>query len=65
MTADRFGELTLKAAFKRRREILMGPGTLAVWLKVLTPGLLDWAIVKVFLEPAIRRAREAQAKVKQ
>lgn len=62
MTAERCAEMTLKAAFKRRREILMGPGTLAVWLKLLAPGLLDWAVVKVVLEPAIRRARAAQGK---
>lgn len=65
MTAEHCAEITLQAAYKRRREVLMGPGTLAVWLKVLAPGLLDWAVVKVVLEPAIRRARAAQAKGKQ
>jgi len=65
MSAERCAEITLRAAYNRRREVLMGPGTLAVWLKVLAPGFLDWAVVKVFLEPAIRRARAAQAKVKQ
>jgi hypothetical protein len=39
----------------------MAPGTLAVWLKVLAPGLLDRMAMKVYLEPAIRRARAAQA----
>ena len=63
MSAKRCAEITLRAAYKRRREVLMGPGALAVWLKVLAPGLLDWLAVKMFLEPVIRRARAAQAKL--
>lgn len=62
MSAERCAEITLRAAYKRRREVLMGPGLLAVWLKVIAPGFLDWLAVKVFLEPAIRRARAAQSK---
>jgi short-subunit dehydrogenase len=64
MTAERCAEITLRAAYKRRREILMGPGALAVWLKVLAPGFLDWLAVKVFLEPAIRRARAGKTEVR-
>jgi hypothetical protein len=64
MSAKRCAEITLRAANKRRREVLMGPSRLAVWLKVLAPGTLDWLAIKVFLEPAIRRARAAQAKMK-
>jgi len=60
MSAERCAEITLHAAYKRRRELLMGPGTLAVWLKVLSPRFLDWLVVKLFLEPVIRRARAAQ-----
>lgn len=63
MNADRCAEITLDAAIKRRREILMGPGILAVWLKALSPGLLDWMAVKMVLEPAIRRARAGQDRV--
>jgi hypothetical protein len=36
----------------------MGPGTLAVWVKLISPALMDWFSVKVFLEPILRRARE-------
>jgi short-subunit dehydrogenase len=61
MSAERCAEITLTAAYNRRREVLMGPGALAVWLKVIAPGLLDWAAIKFFLEPAIRRARAVQA----
>ena len=62
MSAERCAEITLRAANKRRREVLMGPGRLAVWLKVLSPGFMDWLAVKVFLEPVIRRAQGAQEK---
>ena len=65
MSAERCAEITLHAAYKRRREVLMGPGVLAVWLKVLAPRFLDWLVIKLFLEPVIRRARAAQAKSKQ
>jgi short-subunit dehydrogenase len=65
MTADRCAEIMLLAAYRRRREVLMGPGFFAVWLRALAPGLLDWLAVKVFLEPVIRRARAAQSKMKQ
>ncbi len=61
MTADQCAHIVLGAALKRRREVLMGPGTLAVWLRLLAPSLLDWLTIKVFLEPAARRARAAKA----
>ena len=64
MTAERCAEITLQAADKRRHAVLMGPGRLATWLRALAPRLLDRLVIKVFLEPAIRRAREAQAKEK-
>jgi short-subunit dehydrogenase len=57
MTAERCAQITLRAAHKRRREVLMGPGMLAVWLKFLAPGILDWFSVKMILEPIIRRAK--------
>jgi short-subunit dehydrogenase len=64
MTAERCAEITLRAAYKRCREVLMGPGVLAVWLKLLAPGFLDWFSVKMFLEPVIRRAKVGKIKVK-
>ena len=57
MTSDQCARITLKAARSRRREVLMGPGTLSVWLKLISPAMLDWLSVKLFLEPIIRRAR--------
>ena len=63
MTSDRCAEIILGTAEQRRREILMGPGTLGVWLKVISPGFLDWIAVKVFLESAIRRAKAGKIEV--
>ncbi len=57
VTADRCAGITLRAACKRRREVRIGPGTLAAWLKVLAPGFLDWLLVKIYLEPVIRRVK--------
>lgn len=61
MTAERCAQIILTAAAKRRREVLMGPGRAGVWLKLLTPGLVDWGINKIFLEPVIKRVK-AQAR---
>ena len=61
--AYRFAEIILSAAEKRRRQVLMGPGLLATWLKVAAPGFLDWLTYKVFLEPAIRRAKAGKIEV--
>jgi short-subunit dehydrogenase len=60
MTADRCAEITLKAALRHQREVLMGPGLLAAWLKLLAPGFLDWLAVKIFLGAAIRRAQKGK-----
>ncbi len=64
MTAERCAALTLRTAYDRRRELLMGGGGLVVWLKVFAPGLVDWLAIKLFIEPIIRRARAAGIHVK-
>jgi short-subunit dehydrogenase len=58
MTAERCAQISLRAAYRRRREVLMGPGHLASWLKLLAPGFLDWFAVNVFLKSAVRRAKK-------
>jgi short-subunit dehydrogenase len=63
MTADQCAKVVLKAAYKRQREVLMGPGVLATWLKVIAPGFLDWFAVNVFLEAAIRQAKAGKVEV--
>ncbi len=62
MTAEQCARVTLNAAIKRKREVLMGPGLFGIWMSMLAPGLMDWLVVKVFLEPAIKRARSKQPK---
>lgn len=57
MTSDQCAKIILDSAEKRHRETLMGLGLLAVWLKVIAPGFLDWFAVKIFLGAAIRRAQ--------
>ena len=57
MTAEKCARIVLKAAAQRRRELLMGPGRLGVWLKLIAPKLLDRFIVKSFIEPAFKRAQ--------
>ena len=64
MTADRCAEISLRAAYNRRRELLMGPGVLATWVKVIAPGFLDWLVIKTFMEPIIRRAKKVYPEVK-
>ena len=57
MTAERCAEITLDAAYKRRREVLLRPGRLLVWLKLIAPGFLDWLSIKTILEPIIKRTQ--------
>jgi short-subunit dehydrogenase len=65
MTAEQCATITLRAADRRRREVLMGPGALASFLNLIVLGLVDWIAVNVFLKSAIRQAqgekRKAQA----
>jgi short-subunit dehydrogenase len=54
MSAERCAEVVLRAADRRQREVLMGPGHLIAWLKLLAPGLLDRMLVS-FLKRTVRR----------
>ena len=56
MTAEQCASIVLAAARQRKREVVMRPGPLALWVKMLAPGLVDKVIVERFLKPAIRRA---------
>lgn len=58
--ADQCAQIVLDSARRRKREVLMGPGWLAVWLKVLAPGLLDKITIEMFLKPAARRVQKSQ-----
>lgn len=57
MSADRCAEITLQAASRRKRELMVGPTRLVAWIKLLAPGLIDrYAIA--FLKAAARRAQK-------
>jgi short-subunit dehydrogenase len=58
MTSEQCGEIILKAAEKRRREVVMSPGHLVGWLNVLSPQLMDWFSVNVYLKSAMDRAHK-------
>jgi short-subunit dehydrogenase len=62
MTADQCAAITLKAAARRKREVLMGPGWWAVWLRMIAPGLVDKITVEIVLKPVARRVKKAQSK---
>ncbi len=54
MTADQCAQIILKAAAHRKREVMMGPSRLIVWLRLIAPGLSDKFIIRTFLKPAAR-----------
>ena len=57
MTAERCAQITLRAAYRRQREVLMGPGRLIAWLKLLAPEQLDRILI-AFLKATIWRQQE-------
>ena len=57
MTAERCAEIILQAAYRRQREVLMGPGRLIAWLKLIAPWLLDRIVID-FLKATVRREQE-------
>ena len=59
MTADHCAEIILPAVYKRKRELMMGPGGLITWLKMIAPGLMDRFVI-AFLKAAVRREQANQ-----
>jgi short-subunit dehydrogenase len=57
MTADHCAEIILQAAYKRKRELMMGPGNFIARLKLLAPGLVDRFVI-AFLKAAVRREQQ-------
>jgi hypothetical protein len=53
-------EVTIEAARRRRREAVLRPGRLALWLQLLTPGLVDRLTVQRFLRPATNASLVAE-----
>jgi short-subunit dehydrogenase len=55
MTADRCAQITLEAAYRRKREVVMGPGRFLVPLHALAPGLADRLVLRSFMRSVRRR----------
>lgn len=54
MTAERCAQVILRAADRRQREVVIGPGHLIAWLKLLAPGLVDRIVID-FLKTTVHR----------
>jgi short-subunit dehydrogenase len=55
MTADQCAQIVLRAARRRKRQVVMRPGPLALWLKLIAPDLVDRLTISRFLRPAVKR----------
>ena len=55
MTADQCAQIILRAARRRKRQVVMRPGPLVLWLKLIAPGLTDRLIISRFLRPVVKR----------
>ena len=58
MSADQCAQIVLQATRQRERQVVMRPGHLALWLKLIAPRLVDKLIITRFLRPAVRRTLE-------
>ena len=59
MTAEQCAKIIIKAAKGRKREVVMGPGTIATWLKMIAPGLMDKLIVEKVFKPIAERSTKS------
>jgi short-subunit dehydrogenase len=55
MTADQCAQIVLRAARRRKRQVVMRPGPLALWLKLIVPDLVDRLTISRFLRLAVKR----------
>ena len=46
MTADECAEIIIDAAKQRKREVVMKPGKISRWIKLISPSLLDKLIIE-------------------
>lgn len=58
MTAEECAKIIMKAAKQRKREVLMWPGPISSWLKVIAPGLLDKIVMDKVFRPIVERANQ-------
>jgi short-subunit dehydrogenase len=55
MTADQCAAIILAAARRRQRQVIMRPGRPALWLKLISPALLDRFLMARVMGPIARR----------
>jgi len=58
MPAKQCANIIIKAAKQRKREVVMRPGTIASWLKLIAPNLLDKIIVETIFKPIAERSNQ-------
>lgn len=58
MSADQCARIVLKAARQRKRQVVMPPGPMALWLKLIAPSMLDRLTISRILRPAARRIQK-------
>lgn len=58
MSAEQCANIIIKAAKQRKREVVMRPGTIASWLKLIAPNVLDKIIVEKIFKPIAERSKQ-------
>jgi short-subunit dehydrogenase len=58
MTAEQCAEIIIEAARRRKRQVVMSPGALSMWLKLLAPGWMDKLTIQRFLKPVAKKLGE-------
>jgi short-subunit dehydrogenase len=55
MSADRCAQIILRAAVRREREVLMGPGRMGMLLRWVAPSLVDRIAMAAVMRPIVTR----------
>jgi short-subunit dehydrogenase len=55
MTADRCAEIILRAARRRKREVLMGPGRMGMLMRWIAPAAVDKITIDSVMQPIAKR----------
>lgn len=55
MTAEQCAAIIVEAARRRKRQVVMSPGGIGMWLKLLAPDWTDRLVIQTFLKPTAKR----------
>ena len=58
MSAEQCAGIIIEAARRRKRQVVMSPGVLGMWMKLLAPDWMDKLTIQRFLKPALKRMAE-------